>query len=78
MSPSASAQLRASLDAKQQCSKLLSCHLEVLRNVGQDGRQCSDAEGAVLRDRDMVLAMFDGRESKVTARLSSDLISKSP
>ena len=48
----------------------------MLRDIGQNGGQRTNAKGTVLRDRDVVFAVFQYREAKMTAGLSSHLVSE--
>ena len=52
--------------------ELLAGQLEVCGDVGEDCGECSDAKRAMLRNRNMVLAVLGSREPQVAAGLSRD------
>ena len=54
--------------------ELLAGQLEVCGDVGEDCGKCSDAKRTVLWNRNMMLAVFSGRQPQMTAGLSRDRI----
>ncbi len=58
--------------------ELLAGQLEVCGDVGEDCGECSDAKRTVLWNRNMMLAVFSGRQPQMTAGLSRDRIAYLP
>jgi len=62
--------------AEKALKEFIAADLEVRGDIPQDAGQCSDFEGMMVRDRDVVLAALVSGKTQVAARLAGDLVSE--
>ena len=62
--------------AEQAFDQRLAAQAEVLGDIAENAGQCTDPEGRVARNREVVLAAFEGGQSQVAAGLTRHLVAQ--
>ena len=70
--------VRSTLESEQLALDLAAVDLEMTRNFPQNGRECTDPEGLVIRDGEMMFPVVLSGQPKMAAALTRSLISIGP
>src|SRR5262245_48368925 len=65
-----------SVPAEELHHQVIAAHLEVGGHVSEDAGECPDAERAVVRDGDVMLAALRGGQTHVASGLAGDLVAE--